>query len=63
MCKRGSNQVDDPQVQEALHTKIKTKADSIMGVKEEIHYKEISPQLFVCPPLHMEIGLVNKVWK
>ena len=27
-----------------------------------MHYKDISPQLFVCPPLHMEIGLVNKVW-
>jgi hypothetical protein len=47
----------------ALHTKIETKADSIMGVKEEMHCKGISPQLFVCPPLHMEIGLVNKVWE
>jgi hypothetical protein len=35
---------------------------AIMGIKEEMHYKEISPQLFVCPPLHMKIGLVNKVW-
>jgi hypothetical protein len=47
----------------ALCTKIKTKADYIMGVKEEMHYTEISPQLFVCLPLHIEIGLVNKVWE
>jgi hypothetical protein len=51
------------EFKKALHTKIKTKADSIMGVKEEMHCKEISPQLFVCPPLHMEIGLVKKVWE
>jgi hypothetical protein len=50
------------EFKQALHTKIETKADSVLGVKEEMHYKEISPQLFVCPPLHMEIGLVNKVW-
>jgi hypothetical protein len=47
----------------AFDTKIKRKADAIMGVKEEMHYKEISPQLFVCPPLCMEIGLENKVWE
>jgi hypothetical protein len=51
------------EFKKALHTKIKRKTDSIMGVKEEMHYKEISPQLIVCPPLHMEIGLVNKVWE
>ncbi len=51
------------EFKKALRIKIETKTDSIMGVKEEMHYKEISPQLFVCPPLHMEIGLVNKVWE
>jgi hypothetical protein len=35
------------EFKKALHTKIKTKADSIMGVKEEMHYKGISPQLYV----------------
>jgi hypothetical protein len=46
-----------------IRVEMETKVDSIMGVKEEMHYKEISPQLFVCPPLHMEIGLVNKLWE
>jgi hypothetical protein len=50
------------EFKKALHPKIETKADSIMGIKEAMHSKEILPQPFVCPPLHMEIGLANKVW-
>jgi hypothetical protein len=49
------------EFKKALCTKIETKADSIMGVMEEMHYGENAPQLFVCTQLHMEIGLVNKV--
>jgi hypothetical protein len=43
-----------------LRTKIKTKEE---GIKEEMHCKEILPQPFACPPLHVEIKLVNKVWE
>jgi hypothetical protein len=51
------------EFKKSLQTKLETNADSIMGVKDKMHYKEISPQLFVCPPLHIEIGLVNKIWE
>ena len=27
-----------------------------------MHFPNISPQMFVCPPLHILIGVVNKVW-
>lgn len=36
--------------------------DAIKGVRTKMHYTEISPQLYVCPELHMEFGLVNKAW-
>lgn len=34
----------------------------VKGIKEQMHFPEISPQNFICPPLHICIGLVNKVW-
>ena len=27
-----------------------------------MHFPNISPQNFVCPPLHLTIGLANKIW-
>ena len=27
-----------------------------------MHFSDISPQSFVCPLLHITIGLVNKIW-
>ena len=35
---------------------------AVKGIKEEMHFPKISPQNFICPPLHICIGLVNKVW-
>ena len=35
---------------------------AIKGIKNEMHFPNISPQNFVCPPLHVTIGLVNKIW-
>ena len=34
---------------------------AVIGVSESVHY-QISPQLYVCPSLHILIRLVNKVW-
>ena len=35
---------------------------AVKGIKNAMHFPNISPQMFVCPPLHILIGLVNKVW-
>ena len=34
----------------------------VKGVKILMHYRTISPILYVIPLLHVEIGLVNKLW-
>ena len=34
----------------------------VKGIREQKHFPKISPQNFICPPLHICIGLVNKVW-
>ena len=34
---------------------------AILGVSKSAHY-QICPQLYVCPSLHILIGLVNKIW-
>ena len=38
------------------------KKTAVKGIKNAMHFPNISPQMFVCPPLHILIGLVNKVW-
>ena len=35
---------------------------AIKGIKNKMHFCNISPQNFVCPPLHLTISLVNKIW-
>ena len=35
---------------------------AIKGVCNELHYPDVSPQHYICPPLHICIGLLNKVW-
>ena len=37
------------------------RSSAVLGVSESAHY-QICPQLYVCPSLHILIGLVNKIW-
>ena len=37
------------------------RSSAILGVSKSTHY-QICPQLYVCPSLHILIGLVNKIW-
>lgn len=37
-----------------------TKPRDMKGVSEEPQWVEVEPALFICPLLHMEMGLVNK---
>jgi len=32
------------------------------GVSSQMHYKYLTPQQFVPPLLHLEIGMVNQCW-
>ena len=48
---------------EIYKQKWKVNKTAVTGIRNEMHFPNISPQNFICPPLHIMIGLVNKIWQ